>query len=163
LKFPDPPRGFKAKLWRMPIWIYRLGFGFLMGEKVLLLTHQGRKSRQDRQTVLEIIHIEANAGQYYVVSGFGSRSQWYKNIIEEPSVTIQVGNRKMAARAQQLGPEEASHQILDYTKRNPKNLQILGSLLGYEIEHTPEGYLAFGKEIPVIQFRIQNGDKIVKR
>lgn len=158
MNFPDPPRGFKAKLWRMPIWIYRLGFGFLLGNRTLLLTHRGRKSGQDRQTVLEIIHIESNAGIYYVVSGFGSRSQWYQNIIQEPSVAIQVGNRKMAAQAQQLGPEEASQQILDYTKRNPKNLQVLGSMLGYEIEHTPEGYLAFGKEIPVIQFKIQNGE-----
>ena len=145
----------------MPIWIYRLGFGFLMGEKALLLTHQGRKSGKDRQTVLEIIHCESKAGIYYVVSGFGSRSQWYQNIVQNPSVTIQVGSRKMAARAQQLGSEEASQQILDYTERNPKNLQILGSMMGYEIEHTPEGYLAFGKEIPIIQLRTQNGDNIV--
>ena len=33
MKFPAPPRGIKAIPWRMPIWIYRLGFGFIMGRR----------------------------------------------------------------------------------------------------------------------------------
>lgn len=150
MKFPAPPRGFKAIPWRLPIWIYRLGFGFIIGRHGLLLTHKGRKSGKDRQNVLEIIHSSPNAGKYYVVSGFGTRSDWYKNIINDPSVTIQIGNKKMAAVASQLNPEEASQLILAYTQKYPKNLKTLGAMIGYDIEHTPEGYRAFGKEIPVI-------------
>ena len=36
MKFPAPPRGLKAIPWRMPIWIYRLGLGGLMGKLIYL-------------------------------------------------------------------------------------------------------------------------------
>ena len=152
MKFPPPPRGFKAIPWRLPIWIYRLGFGFLMGKRALLLTHKGRNSGKERQAVLEIIDSNLDLDQYYVVSGFGTRSHWYQNIKMFPEVTIQVGTKKIPVMAVQLDPEKASQLILLYTQKYPKNLQILGSLLGYEIDPTPEGYLSFGREIPVIQF-----------
>ena len=152
MKFPAPPRGFKAIPWRLPIWIYRLGLGFLMGNRVLLLTHKGRITGEKRLAVLEIIHSNPELDQYFVVSGFGTRSHWYQNIKTSPEVTIQIGTKKISALANQLDPEKASQLILIYTQKHPKNLQILGSLLGYEIDHTPEGYLSFGREIPVIQF-----------
>ncbi len=152
MKFPTPPRGLKALPWRMPIWIYRLGLGGLVGKKFLLLNHTGRKSGKQRQAVLELIQINSETGEYYVVSGFGTHSQWYQNITHNPAAVIQVGNKKMTAIAKQLNSEEASQVILDYTQKYPKNLKNLGAMLGYDIEHTPEGYLAFGREIPVICF-----------
>jgi len=152
MQFPTPPRGLKAIPWRMPIWIYRLGLGGLMGKKFVLLNHTGRKSGEQRQTVIELIQVNSETGEYYVVSGFGTRSDWYQNITQNPTVVIQVGNMKMTARASRLNPEEASQVILDYTQKYPKNLKNLGALLGYDIEHTTEGYLAFGREIPVICF-----------
>lgn len=152
MQFPAPPRGLKAIPWRLPIWIYRLGLGSLMGKKFLLLNHTGRISGKGRQTVLELIQINPEAGEYYVVSGFGTRSDWYQNIKNNPSAVIQVGNKRMTAMAKQLNPEEASQLILAYTQKYPKNLKTLGAMLGYDIEHTPEGYLAFGREIPVICF-----------
>lgn len=152
MKFPSPPRGLASLPWRFPIWIYRLGLGAFLGEKFLLLTHQGRKSGKLRQTVLEIIQSKPGAAEYFVVSGFGKHSDWYQNILSNPSVKIQVGSRKMSAVARQLSPDQASQAILSYAQRYPKNLKTLSALLGYEIEHTQAGYLAFGREIPVICF-----------
>jgi len=152
MQFPTPPRGLKAIPWRMPIWIYRLGLGGLMGKKFVLLNHTGRKSGKQRKTVLELIQVNSETGEYCVVSGFGIRSDWYQNITQNPTAVIQVGNMKMTARARRLNPEEASQVILDYTQKFPKNLKNLGALLGYDIEHTTKGYLAFGREIPVICF-----------
>ncbi len=157
MKFPAPPRGLKAIPWRMPIWIYRLGLGGMMGKRALLLTHQGKISGKQRQTVLEIIQSNPEIGEYHVVSGFGTRSHWYQNIKENPGVIIQVGYKKMAATAEQLDPEEASQLMLDYTERYPGNLKALSRLIGYEIEHTTEGILAFGREIPVIRFTTNPG------
>lgn len=30
-----PPRGFQRLLWRAPIWLYRLGLGWLLGHRFL--------------------------------------------------------------------------------------------------------------------------------
>ncbi len=152
ISFPNPPRGTKALLWRLPIWFYRLGLGWILGDKALLLTHTGRKSGQPRQAVLEIIHAYPSENRYQVVSGFGSRSQWYQNIKAEPRVVIQVGNRIVNAVAKQLDKEPAGDALVLYDQKHPGNLKALSRLIGYKIDHSPTGYRAFGEQIPVIEF-----------
>ena len=152
MEIPQPPRGIKAIPWRLPIWIYRIGLGGLLGNRFLLLTHQGRKSGKPRENVLEVIHSQPAQGSYYVVSGFGEKSDWYLNIKKNPLIKIQVGWKKYAAKATRLDPDEASQMILGYAKMYPGNLKALSSLLGCDIEHTEEGYLDFGRQIPVISF-----------
>ena len=116
--FPPPPRGIKAIPWRLPIWIYRLGLGGLLGKRFLLLNHKGRSSGKSRQSVLEIIRTETAPEAYYVVSGFGERSDWYQNITRNPKVEIQVGWDRFAAESERLESGEAGQVILDYTKNH---------------------------------------------
>jgi deazaflavin-dependent oxidoreductase (nitroreductase family) len=156
MNIPQPPIGLQAKLYRLPIWIYRLKLGWIFGKRALLLTHIGRKSGKRRQTVLEIIHLLPEEQQYFVVSGFGSHSQWFQNIQLEPRVTIQVGSKHMTALAQQLKPDQAEIVFLVYTQRNPQVVRMLAKMIGYNVPHTPEGYRAFGRVIPVISFTVQD-------
>ena len=152
MKFPDPPRGLKSIPWRIPILFYKLGLGWMLGSRFLLLTHTGRKTGKVRQNVLEIIHHSSENHSYYVVSGFGTRSHWYQNIKQDPRVRIQVGSNCMAADSQRLEPDEAENIFLSYTQNNPQSIRGLAKLLGYDIVHTAEGYRAFSREIPLIRF-----------
>jgi len=152
MEFPAPPRGLKAIPWRLPIWIYRLGLGAILGKRFLLLTHIGKKTGKERQTVLEIVQSNPSQGQYYVVSGFGTRSHWYQNIKANPAVKIQVGHQSFTANAEQLNPQFAGELMLDYAQKYPRAIRGLCKMVGYDIEHTPEGYIAFGQEIPVFCF-----------
>jgi deazaflavin-dependent oxidoreductase (nitroreductase family) len=160
IKLPNPPRGIKALPWRLPIWLYRLGLGKLLGNRFLLLTHKGNKSGQQRQAVLEVIQSYPSEERYLVVSGFGEKSHWYQNIKQEPRVTIQVGSKKNPAIANQLDSKLAGDVILEYTQNNPWALKTFSRLLGYEIEHSPQGYRQFGENIPVIQFSALKKEKL---
>lgn len=152
MPFPLSPRGVKAIPWRLPIYLYKVGFGWLLGDRFLLLRHVGRNSGKTRFAVLEIIHCLPDRGYYYVVSGFGTRSHWYQNIRQQSNVEIQVGNKRFAAQAQQLSPSEGAEILLAYAQENPGSLKALSKLLGYEIEFSPEGIREFGLKIPVIRF-----------
>ena len=156
MPFPSPPRGVKAIPWRLPIYLYRSGLGWMLGDKFLLLSHRGRKSGKIRFAVLEIIHSLAESGFYYVVSGFGTQSNWYQNILQHSSVEIQVGRKRLAAKAQQLSSSEGAEILIAYAQENPGNLKTLSKLLGYDIEDSPEGIREFGHQIPVIQFSTTN-------
>ena len=158
MRFPDPPRGLKAIPWRMPIYFYKMGLGWMLGSRFLLLTHTGCKSGEFRQTVLEIIHYSPEDHSYYVVSGFGTRSHWYQNIKQDPGVTIQIGSNRMSADAQRLEPDEAENIFLAYTQNNPRSIRLLAKTLNYDIVHTAEGYRAFGREIPLIRLTTRNMD-----
>lgn len=89
-----PPTGWRRYLWRAPIHLYRVGLGPLMGKRFLLLNHIGRKTGLPRQAVVEIARYDPEANVYYVASGFGKKSDWYRNLQAHPDVTIQVGNKK---------------------------------------------------------------------
>jgi hypothetical protein len=48
--------------------------------------------------------------------------------------------------------------MVGYAKNNPGSLKALSKLMGYKIEHTPDGIRRFGKKIPVIQFTVDQND-----
>ena len=113
------PKGLTRLFLRTPIWLYRLGLGWLLGKSFLLLTHTGRKSGLARQVVLEVVRRDEATGGYIIASGWGEKSNWLLNIQKKPQVKIQVGARRMEAVAVRLSPEEAKRELLDYARRRP--------------------------------------------
>lgn len=149
----NPPRGLLRWLARLPIWLYRLRLGWLLGDRFLLLTHTGRKSGLARQVVLEVVQHDKNTGAYYVAVGFGERSDWYRNVLKTPEVMICSGRRQLAARAEQLPPEKAEQIIVDYAHRHPLTLRVIVKVLGYGVDGNQAGYAALGRTIPIIALR----------
>jgi len=119
IKDVDSPRGLARLAWRAPIWFYRLGLGGLLGGRMLLLNHTGRKSGKARQNVLDVVRRDEQADAYIVASGFGEKADWYKNVMAYPEVKIQVGSRHFYARAERLPLEQATAEMLDYNRRHP--------------------------------------------
>ena len=152
MRFPDPPEGFRAIPWRIPILLYKIGLGGLFGTRALLLSVKGRKSGKIRQTVLEIIHHLPEEQSYYVASGFGTRSQWFQNLQNDLRVIIQVGSKRINATGHRLNPEEAGTVFVAYAQKHPQAIRWLSKKLDYQITHTPEGYRDFAKELPIIKF-----------
>lgn len=105
---------------RAPVLLYRARLGILLGPRFVMLEHTGRKSGARRHVVLEVVQHPA-AGSYVVVSGFGDRAQWFRNIRAEPRVRVYALSRKPAAAvARVLPPAEAAAVLADYTARHPR-------------------------------------------
>ena len=62
----EPPKGFNRLMFRAPIWLYRLGLGWMLGKRFLLLNHTGRESGLPRQTVLEVVDYNKTSNTYYI-------------------------------------------------------------------------------------------------
>lgn len=92
-------------------WAYRatggrLGGRFLRGAPVLLLTTTGRKSGMPRTAPLLYIQ-EGNA--YVVVASKGGMSHhpdWFKNLLANPRVEVEVGRQKMTMLARRAAAAE---------------------------------------------------------
>ena len=143
----EPPKGFSRLLWRAPIWIYRLGLGGLMGGRFLLLNHTGRVSGQLRQNVLEVVDHDEGSNTYTIAAGFGQKSDWYKNILKTPEVTIQVGRREMAMTAVPMQPEDSGQAMVEYAHRNPRAAKELMRICGYKVDGSDEDYYILGRDI----------------
>lgn len=151
-----PPKGMARWFMRMPITLYRLGLGGLMGGRFLLLNHVGRKSGLPRQVVLEVVNHDAATGVFTVASGFGTASDWYRNLQATPDVTIQVRRKRMAVTAHFLSQAEGGERMMDYARRYPRAALALSKTLGYPVgDGTPEDYRRVGEGIPFVAFRPQ--------
>jgi deazaflavin-dependent oxidoreductase (nitroreductase family) len=122
---------------------------------MLLLEHIGRKSGKKRRAVLEIIRYDPTVGVFYVVSGFGKRSDWIRNVQVNPDVRIHVGSKSIPAIAALLNQERTAAEILDYAERNPKLIKFLANrLLGYKLDDTKEDLLELASNLHVVRFHV---------
>lgn len=150
------PRGIARRLYRLPIWLFRLHLEWLLLKHFLLLTHTGRSSGLPRQTVLEIIHHDPKTERYVVFAGWGKQSDWVKNTEKTPQVIIQVGSRPFLAQAVHLSSEETQAIVLAYARRYPHLMPILlRLLLGYRMESTEEGIRDLARKSTLIAFEVR--------
>jgi deazaflavin-dependent oxidoreductase (nitroreductase family) len=89
----------------------------------LVLTTTGRKTGKPRHTPLQ---YEEFAGVIYVGSARGEKADWYRNLLVEPEVRLQIGEQIFSAHAEPLCGTE---QILDFLRlrlsRHPIMIRLL--------------------------------------
>ena len=83
----------------------------LAGEDYCYLTTTGRVSGEPREIEIWFgLVLPQTSGQgatLYMLSGGGDRSNWVRNLLREPSVTVRVGGVTQAGRARVVEePEE---------------------------------------------------------
>jgi deazaflavin-dependent oxidoreductase (nitroreductase family) len=151
---PAPPKGLKLKLFRVPIYIYHLKLGFLFGERFIHLKHWGRVSGELKETVIEVIDQDKANGKIYSASGFGEKSQWFKNISSNSNVFITLKNKEYKAVARVISDKEAEQTLLRYAKAHPKSIKGVAKLSGYEMDGDEKDIIEFSKVIKIVEFTL---------
>jgi deazaflavin-dependent oxidoreductase (nitroreductase family) len=121
-RIADAAAGLLRTRWlvRAPVWLYRVRLGILLGPRFLMLEHTGRKSGTRRYVVLEVVE-HRSPRTYLVVSGFGDRAQWFRNIRANPQVRVCTLSRRPAPATARIFPqEEASAALTAYSARHPR-------------------------------------------
>ena len=98
------PDRLRRAMFKGPVRFYRGPLATLLGNQcILLVTTTGRKSGKPRTVGLGYMR---EGDSYFVVAGWGIRSDWYQNVLANPAVTVQVGSRHFAARAVSVADQE---------------------------------------------------------
>ncbi|NDU71868.1 nitroreductase family deazaflavin-dependent oxidoreductase [Actinomadura sp. DSM 109109] len=147
---PAPPTGLRRLLWRLPIRLYRVGLGPLLGRRVMLLTHTGRKSGLPRQVVIEVVQHDEDG--YVAASGFGPRADWYRNVMANPDVTLQIGGRRVEAAGTPIPAAEGAEIMARYAPRHPVAARRLSKIMGFAVDGGVEDYREVGRHIPFVRF-----------
>jgi len=80
--------------------------GAFAGRPIVLLTIKGRKSGKERTTPLVYLPHDGRVFVFASKGGAPEDPDWYKNLVANPDVTVEVGTEKYAARAVAItGPE----------------------------------------------------------
>ncbi len=127
----QPPGPIGRAFARSPIFLYRLGLGRLLGRRFVMIEHIGRVSGLPRQTVLEV--VRRDEGSIDVAAAWGPRSDWFRNIIANPSVLVSSGRlRSVPATASVLRVDAATQVFADYAVDHKTAARALGRSLGLD-------------------------------
>ena len=100
---------------RFMLLMWRLGLGPLLNMgpslagRYMVITHIGRKSGKKRRTPVNYALVDDDV---YCVAGFGSASDWYRNIIANPQVEVWLPDGWWAGIAEEVIHPEARLPLL---------------------------------------------------
>lgn len=152
---PSKPKGILKWAFLLPRYLYRWHLGWLLGHRLMMITHVGRKTGLMRQSVVEAANYDPKTQACFAVAGYGEQTDWYRNIQAHPALEIQVGNRRYVPQQHLLSTEELLVLLQDYERRYPQGLHILFRVFGYPYDGSPEGLRAVAQVLRGVEFRPQ--------
>ena len=149
------PKGLLLWLFRLGPKLYRWRLGWLLGRRFLLLEHTGRKSGLTRETALEAMRYDASGRVYIVAAAFGPSSDWYRNVLAEPDVTIRVSGGSHPAVAEPLAPTAAYNEFVSYGTQHRLFIRLLPKMTGRPFDGSEAAYRRVAEEMPLVALSIR--------
>ena len=126
------PRNDPSAVWRLlrrnnprAVRAFQSGRGRRLG---LVLTTMGRKTGLPRKTPLQYEELD---GVIYVGSARGELADWYRNLVADPAVQVQMGSEVFTARAHPLrNPDEILTFLRLRLRRHPWMIRTMLLLHG---------------------------------
>ncbi len=154
---PAPPRGILRTLLRLPVHVYHVHLGVLLGHRFLLLRHTGRRTGAARETVLEVLHYDPLAREAVVAAGWGRKTQWLHNVEAGLAREVWIGRERYVPSYRVLAPDEAERLFADYERRNrliaPVVRAVLSRLVGWHYDGSAASRRRVADQLPLVGFR----------
>ena len=98
---------------RFMVLLFRLGLGNWGNRpetsQVMVLVHKGRKSGLARRTPVNYALVD---DQIYCTAAFGSRADWYRNVVADPHVQVWLSDGWYAGEAEEVPPDDPQRNHL---------------------------------------------------
>jgi deazaflavin-dependent oxidoreductase (nitroreductase family) len=143
---------FMIPFMKMPLVLYRLGLGWMLGTRFMLLTHVGRRSGKVYQTVLAPLRFDEKTGEIMAVSPW-SGSSWYLNIQAAPAKEVQIGELRYVPVQRSLNPEEIAALFIEFRRQHPIFSRMVARIPGWNIDATYDEFLALARTLRGVAFQ----------
>ena len=137
-------------IFKIPILYYKLGLGWMLEKRFLLLATTGRKTGNLHFTPLEFV-FNPQEDWYRVSPGWGGNTDWYKNVLHNPHVAVQVGHRKFTAVAEPVPLEEVAETLLATSRRHPGMDKVWNRWSDIPLDGSDESYLHAARFFPSVR------------
>ncbi len=151
----DEAPAFMVPIFKSPIFLYRLGLGWIFGHRFMMLTHVGRRSRKIYRTILAVLRYDCQTREIVAISAW-TRSDWYKNIQALPALQAETGFTRYVPEFRVLPPEEIAALFEKYRDKHPLFCRIVCQIPGWEWNSNYEEFLELARTIRGIAFRPRN-------
>ena len=142
---------------RLPVFLYGIGAGRLLGHRFLLLAHRGRRSGRVFRTPLEVVAWDAGLREAVVMSGFGRRSDWFLNALAGGAEEVRIASSTFRPEVRELGVDEAARALAVYERRNrllaPVVRMVLSRLAGFRYNGSDAARRELVERLPLVGLR----------
>lgn len=139
-------------IFKSPIFLYRLGLGWLFGHRFMLLTHKGRRTGKVYHTILAVLRFDPETREIMAMSAW-SASDWYLNIQASPALQVETGFTRYVPVQRTLSPEEIAGLFVEYRNRHPIFSSIVCRIPGWKSNSSYEEFLELARTLRGIAFR----------
>ena len=157
---PRTPPAWLRVAFRLPRHLYAHDLGWVLGRRFLQLTHTGRVTGRRHATVLEVVGTTP-ADELVVVSGFGARADWLRNLRAGGPAELTLGRRTSPARHRLLEADEAVAVLAAYERRNrlvgPVMRRLLSRLAGWRYRGTDADRRRLVEQLPLVALAPRTG------
>jgi deazaflavin-dependent oxidoreductase (nitroreductase family) len=141
---------FMVLLWKLglgkAINIWPAGFG-----RIMVIKHRGRRSGKEYLTPVNYVIVD---GEIYSTAGFGSISDWYRNILASPRVELWLPEGKRFYCAQDVS--DSSNRLF-LLRQVIIAAGFAAPLLGVDQKKLSDEQLnAISKDYRLVHFRLEN-------
>lgn len=138
-------------IFKLPVLLYRLRLGWLLGKRFMQLTHMGRHSGKVRRTILAVLRFNEETQEMYAVSAWKG-SDWYYNIQASPALQVETGFIHYVPVQRTLSPEEITTTFMEYRKRHPIFSRMICRIPGWKWDSTYEEFLMLARTLRGVAF-----------
>ena len=139
------------QLARLPLLVYRLRLGRLLGHRFLVVVHRGRRTGTLYRTVVEVVRWDPARREAVVASGWGERASWLRNLRAEPAAEVWIADERFVPEQRLLELDERVEVLRDYERRHPRAARIIAQLLGFG--GGDDALAAAAERLPMVAFR----------
>jgi deazaflavin-dependent oxidoreductase (nitroreductase family) len=118
-------------VFRLPLPLYRRGWGWLLGDTFLLLVHAGRKTGKPYSTVAMVLSHDPRTRESVICSAWGKDTDWIRNIRAHPALKVQIGRDSFTPGQRFLAEDESVAALTEFQHRHPYRARLLAAVLGW--------------------------------
>jgi deazaflavin-dependent oxidoreductase (nitroreductase family) len=140
-------------VFRLPLLLYRRGWGWLLGDTFLLLVHAGRTTGRRYCTVAMVLRYDPRIREAVICSAWGKDADWIRNIQGRPALQVQIGRDSFTPQQGFLSEEESLAVLSEFQHRHPQRSRLLASVLGWGDLRSDTAGREFVSTRPFVSFR----------
>jgi deazaflavin-dependent oxidoreductase (nitroreductase family) len=140
-------------VFRLPLPLYRRGWGWLLGHTFLLLVHAGRKTGKLHSTVAMVLRHDPETHEVVICSAWGRNADWIRNIQIRPALRVQTGRESYRPEQRFLSEDESFAVVVEFRRQHPGRLRLITRILGWDDLRSDGAARDFVRSRPFVSFR----------
>ncbi len=116
---------------RLPLVLYRHGWGRFLGRTFMLLVHVGRRTGQPRLMTAMVMSYDPRTREVVIFSGWGPGSDWVRNLRAGPALRVEIGRESYTPQHRFLSDDEGVAVAGAFVGKHPYRHALARRILGW--------------------------------